>query len=131
MFRGSSFLLTKSYKHFIPLIEYIYTCPDRAWELDCDVYHEAGYDWLINSYQEIKELLVPNNPYSSRQHGLKQILSKLEPKRASTGVKTVNDGSIPDYITFSDSIRKQSVFERNHQRGLLIPPIQGVKVVPS
>lgn len=59
MLRGSSFLLSKSYRHFLPLIEYIYTCPDSVWNLDCDTYSEEGYESLIHLYNKIKELLIP------------------------------------------------------------------------
>lgn len=59
MFRGSSFLLEKSARHFVPLIEYIASCPSYYWGLDVDAYSEENIDLLVDLYNEVKTLLVP------------------------------------------------------------------------
>ena len=64
MFRGSSFLLTKSYKHFIPLVDYILnsdSCPEALWEIDCHRYNDENIEHLVSCYHKIKELLIHDN----------------------------------------------------------------------
>lgn len=61
MFRGSSFLLAKSYKHFTPLVRYIYSCPDLLWKVDCQCYDEQNIDLLLENYMLIRELLIYDN----------------------------------------------------------------------
>ena len=58
MFRGSSFLLTKSYKHFLPVTNYIFSCPTSDWSIDSDSYTDEAIDRLIESYRKIRELLI-------------------------------------------------------------------------
>lgn len=60
MFRGSSFLLQHSIKHFQKTIEYINTLDKAVWAIDVDNYTEENIETIINIYQEIKNLLIPN-----------------------------------------------------------------------
>lgn len=59
MFRGSSFLLQKSVKHFKSTIEYIASLDKSAWEIDVDTYNEKNIITIIDIYKEIKERLIP------------------------------------------------------------------------
>ena len=59
MFRGSSFMLEKSSKIFVPIIEYIAKSPTDSWEIDVDQYNQENIDFLIEQYNHIKELLIP------------------------------------------------------------------------
>jgi hypothetical protein len=61
MFRGSSFVLQHSLKHFQPTIEYINTLNKNVWEIDVDIYTEKNIDLIINIYHEIKTVLIPNS----------------------------------------------------------------------
>jgi hypothetical protein len=58
MFRGSSFLLKKSVKHFEPLIEYISELNPEAWEIDAHNLNEK-HEQLIEVYKKVCELLIP------------------------------------------------------------------------
>jgi len=58
MFRGSSFLLQKSIKHFEPIIHYISMMDDSVWKIDVDTYSEQNIETIINIYHEIKKLLI-------------------------------------------------------------------------
>lgn len=60
MFRGSSFLLQKSVKHFQSTIEYIATLDNSLWDIDVDNYNESNIKIIINTYNEIKERLIHN-----------------------------------------------------------------------
>jgi hypothetical protein len=59
MFRGSSFILKKSSKNFVPLIEYISEQPKDVWSIDANTYSAENIDILIEQYNKIKESLVP------------------------------------------------------------------------
>lgn len=59
MFRGSSFILEKSSKNFVPLIEYISEQPKEFWSIDTNTYSAENIDILIEQYNKIKESLVP------------------------------------------------------------------------
>lgn len=61
MYRGSSFILQKSLRHFIPLIEYIDTSPKSAWEIDANNFTDENIQFLLNQYQEIEEVLIQEN----------------------------------------------------------------------
>jgi hypothetical protein len=61
MFRGSSFLLQKSIKHFEPTIEYISTLDKSVWEIDVDNYDDHNIQAIIRIYQEITKRLIYNN----------------------------------------------------------------------
>lgn len=58
MFRGSSFLLQKSIKHFQPTIEYIATIDKSAWKIDVDKYNEQNIQTIIEIYNGIKGHLI-------------------------------------------------------------------------
>ncbi len=60
MFRGSSFLLQHSVKHFQPTIQYINTLDKSVWSIDVDNYSEENMEIIINIYREIKKLLISN-----------------------------------------------------------------------
>lgn len=60
MFRGSSFLLQKSIKHFQPAILYIATLEKSIWEIDINRYSEENIRTIIHIYDEIKGLLILN-----------------------------------------------------------------------
>jgi len=54
MFRGSSFLLKKSVRHFEPTIRYIATLDRSVWEIDADNYNEKNIGTIIKIYKDIK-----------------------------------------------------------------------------
>lgn len=58
MFRGSSFLLQKSIKHFEPIIRYVATLDKSVWEIDVDKYDEKNIQRIIEIYKEIKSRLI-------------------------------------------------------------------------
>ncbi len=58
MFRGSSFLLHKSLKHFQPTVKYIATLDDSVWDIDIDNYDETSMRIIIDIYNEIKNTLI-------------------------------------------------------------------------
>jgi hypothetical protein len=60
MYRGSSFLLQKSLKHFEPTIRYIATLDASVWDIDVEKYDETTIQVIIKIYKDIKELLIHN-----------------------------------------------------------------------
>ncbi len=60
MFRGSSFLLEKSIKHFQPTIQYIATLDNSVWQIDVDNYSEENIRTIIKIYKDIKDRIIPN-----------------------------------------------------------------------
>jgi hypothetical protein len=60
MFRGSSFLLQKSAKHFEPTIRYISTLDRSVWRIDVDKYDNQNIQTIISIYDEIKGRLIAN-----------------------------------------------------------------------
>jgi hypothetical protein len=58
MFRGSSFLLQKSIKHFEPIIQYIATLDKSVWDIDVDKYDEMNIQTITEIYNEIKKRLI-------------------------------------------------------------------------
>jgi hypothetical protein len=58
MFRGSSFLLQKSIKHFEPTVNYISTLDRSVWEIDVDNYNDQNIQTIISIYNEIKNRLI-------------------------------------------------------------------------
>ena len=60
MFRGSSFLLEKSVKHFKPTIEYISKLDKSVWQIDVDNY-DSNIETILNIYKEVQSLLVQEN----------------------------------------------------------------------
>ncbi|MCF8373416.1 MAG: hypothetical protein K9H64_17490 [Bacteroidales bacterium] len=61
MFRGSSFLLQKSVKHFEPAILCIATFDKSVWEIDVDCYDDNNIQTIIKIYKNIKICLINNN----------------------------------------------------------------------
>lgn len=61
MFRGSSFLLQKSVKHFEPTIRYIATLEKSVWDIDIDSYNDKSMQTVIKIYQDIKFHLIDKN----------------------------------------------------------------------
>ena len=61
MFRGSSFLLEKSVKHFQPTIQYVATIDKTVWEIDVDSYDKENIQAIIKIYNDIKNRLIPND----------------------------------------------------------------------
>ncbi len=57
MLRGSSFTLSKSIKHYEPLIIYISQRPSSLWDIDVDSYKENS-GLIIKTYNEIKKRVV-------------------------------------------------------------------------
>lgn len=58
----NSFLLNKSWKHFIPLIEYLAEKKSqdiRLWGIDVNNYNEESIEILLKLYGDIKELVIP------------------------------------------------------------------------
>ena len=60
MFRGSSFLLQKSVKHFEPTIFYISKLDRSVWKIDVDNYDDQNIQTIISTYNGIKERLIIN-----------------------------------------------------------------------
>lgn len=58
MYRGSSFLLQNSVKHFEPTIRYIAKLDKSVWEIDVDNYNEKKIQTIIEIYKDIKNLLI-------------------------------------------------------------------------
>lgn len=64
MFRGSSFILQKSLKHFKSTINYINSLPKAAWEIDVPYYNKDNIGIIKAIYDEIQSCLIP----MSKQH---------------------------------------------------------------
>ncbi len=60
MFRGSSFLLQKSVRHFEPTIRYIATLDESVWQIDVDKYSGENIQTIIKIYKDIRLLLITN-----------------------------------------------------------------------
>ena len=60
MFRGSSFLLQKSVKHFEPTIQFIFTLEESVWDIDVDKYDYGNIQTIIKIYEEISKRLIVN-----------------------------------------------------------------------
>lgn len=60
MFRGSSFILQHSIKHFQPTIQYINALDKSVWTIDVDQYTKDNIQTIIKIYTNIKKLLIPN-----------------------------------------------------------------------
>ena len=60
MFRGSSFLLQKSSKHFQSLIQYIASLDKKIWDIDVDNYSDENIEKIIEIYSEMKKCLIKN-----------------------------------------------------------------------
>jgi hypothetical protein len=61
MFRGSSFLLQHSVKHFQPTIKFITTLDKSVWKIDVDSYTSDNIETIIKIYQGIKKQLIYHN----------------------------------------------------------------------
>ena len=60
MLRGSSFLLGKSAKYYVPLIEYVAGLDEKIWEIDADTLRDNISD-VLAIYGQIKSLTVKGN----------------------------------------------------------------------
>jgi len=60
MFRGSSFLMQSSLKVFEPLISTIMVLDKTIWDIDVDKYNAENVDILINCYNKISTVLIPD-----------------------------------------------------------------------
>ena len=59
MFRGSSFLLQKSYKYFIPLVNYIGKLDKNVWDLRPDEFEKKENRARVREiYEKIKEIII-------------------------------------------------------------------------
>ncbi len=58
MYRGSSFMLSKSSKNFEELIEYFAELPPKVWEIDAGDFNDENIDYLIEIYGNIKTKLI-------------------------------------------------------------------------
>jgi hypothetical protein len=61
MFRGSSFILQKSAKHFQPTIRYVATLDKSVWTIDVDCYNDENIQTILKIYEAVKKLLILNN----------------------------------------------------------------------
>jgi hypothetical protein len=59
MFRGSSLMLQKSVRNFDVLITIIDGLPPSHWDIDLDSYTPSNISTILQTYEEIKEALVP------------------------------------------------------------------------
>ena len=108
MFRGSSFMLAKSSKNFEGLIEYIASLKVDAWSIDVSNYTSENLDFLVEQYNEIRSLIIPENT----SHLV--LVTKI-----MLGVF----GSVPAYdrffkTTFSDIFKGECGFTRFNHRSL-------------
>ena len=58
MFRGSSFLLQKSARHFIKTVEYINSLNEDYWKIDVDNYNSENIEKILEIYEKISEKAV-------------------------------------------------------------------------
>ena len=61
MLRGSSFLLEKSARNLVPLIEWVANCDKEYWAIDVDNYSDANIALLLKAKAEIKDVLGTHN----------------------------------------------------------------------
>lgn len=61
MFRGSSFLLQKSVKHFQKTIQYIANLDNSFWNIDVPNYDDENIQKILEFYNEIKNCLIKDN----------------------------------------------------------------------
>jgi len=65
MFRGSSFLLRKSLKHFEPLITVIATTDKLLWQVDVDSYSDSKIDLILDAKYKIRNKLGNSSELAS------------------------------------------------------------------
>lgn len=58
MYRGSSFLLQKSVKHFELVIQYISTLDKTIWRIDVDNYDENNIKTVLDIYKNTKNCII-------------------------------------------------------------------------
>ena len=61
MYRGSSFILRKSIKHYEPTIQYISTLDKSVWKIDVNNYDSEKIKIILDIYKEIQSRLIPGN----------------------------------------------------------------------
>lgn len=57
MYQGSTFLLTRSPRTYIPLVEWIDTCDPGLWTIDVDDYSSDNIALLVEAYEDIRKAL--------------------------------------------------------------------------
>lgn len=60
MLRGSSFLLSKSIKHYEKTIDYIISCDKSYWDIDVSNYNDENIEKIIEIYKNVREKLIEN-----------------------------------------------------------------------
>lgn len=61
MFRGSSFILSKSIKHFQPFVEYVAKLDKSVWKIDVDNYTDENIEFIMEIYKKTEEQLIGGN----------------------------------------------------------------------
>jgi len=61
MFRGSSFLLQKSVKHFVPTVQFISSLEKSVWTIDVNNYNKENMHTIIEIYNQVKSNLIQDN----------------------------------------------------------------------
>lgn len=64
MLRGSTELLQKSVRHYVPLIRLIAETPPEVWEIDIDRYDDENLERLLDLDRRIKEAVGGSRPVS-------------------------------------------------------------------
>ena len=59
MFRGSSFLLNKSLKHFQSVVSYINKLDKSVWNIDVDKYDSSTIKTILQIYGDLKNNFIP------------------------------------------------------------------------
>ncbi|MDD2323241.1 MAG: hypothetical protein WC155_06240 [Candidatus Cloacimonadales bacterium] len=59
MFRGSSFLLQRSARYFIPFIEYIEELDHSVWGIDADTYNHSNIEQILEVYKKTVKIMIP------------------------------------------------------------------------
>jgi hypothetical protein len=67
MYRGNSFLLQRSVKHFKPLMQYISGLPENRWDIDVDSYNDENKKIIIEIYDIIKEKIMKDYDRNERE----------------------------------------------------------------
>lgn len=117
MFRGSSFLLKRSAKHFQTTVEYIASLDKSVWEIDVDNYGKNNIQTIIKIYKDIKALLILNGNsdltlITKIQLGVFGFIPAFDSKFCNTfreitngkcGFRKVNEKSLTQVKTFYDT----------------------------
>jgi hypothetical protein len=66
MLRGSSFLLSKSIKHYESTIDYILNCDTSYWDIDVSNYNDENINKIIVVYKDVREKLIKDEKTTHR-----------------------------------------------------------------